>query len=75
MGLFVGVMGLVLGFFTKTVQATSCRIGSSCTYYFQDGSTGNGSCGQNQNPGNDSCVCSFSGFVQNQSACGAPPAP
>lgn len=71
-GLAVAVLGLFLSFFTKTVYASGCRNGANCTYYLDDGGTGNGSCGTYTQ--GDICVCTYGGVSQNQSACGAPPA-
>lgn len=73
-GLVVSLMTILIGFFVKPVQASGCNTGASCTFY-ANGQEYSGSCESVYQGNQHVCGCLSGGNLQNQTACGAPPAP
>jgi len=64
LGVAVAAATLAIGSLARPVHAAGCKT-TACT--FQDGGTGyDGTCGANPQ---GSCVCSYNGQSQTQSAC------
>lgn len=72
LGFAVGILGLVVAPLTRATNASACSIGTKCTYYENNNNIDPGACGI-YDP-TQTCVCTYAGHSQDQTACGAPPA-